>query len=134
MLTDNDVCCQAPSQVAVLCLVCRDISSGLHYGIHTCESCKAFFKRSVRRENQGQAPSACRSSGDCPVTWQRKTGCQACRFAKCLAAGMRREAVRPDQTRGGRRSAPTSSSYDERMKQFDGLDFFNRGRENVDTV
>ncbi|XP_063216918.1 uncharacterized protein LOC134527867 [Bacillus rossius redtenbacheri] len=96
---------------AVLCLVCGDVASGLHYGVQTCESCKGFFRRSIQRENQGQGLNPCWNGGNCVVTWQRKAGCQACRLARCLSVGMRRDAVRPDQARGGRRRALTAPDF-----------------------
>lgn len=30
------------------CDVCHDYASGYHYGVWSCEGCKAFFKRSIQ--------------------------------------------------------------------------------------
>ncbi|OON18825.1 zinc finger, C4 type, partial [Opisthorchis viverrini] len=80
---------EAESEEVHLCQVCGDRSSGKHYGQFTCEGCKSFFKRSVRKS----ASYVCRSEGQCPVDAQRRNQCQACRMTRCLLAGMKKEAV-----------------------------------------
>lgn len=71
------------------CVVCGDKSSGKHYGQFTCEGCKSFFKRSVRRN----LTYTCRASRNCPVDQHHRNQCQFCRLKKCLKVGMRKEAV-----------------------------------------
>jgi hypothetical protein len=71
------------------CVVCGDKSSGKHYGQFTCEGCKSFFKRSVRRN----LTYTCRGNRNCPIDQHHRNQCQFCRLKKCLKMGMRREAV-----------------------------------------
>ena len=71
----------------VTCVVCGDKSSGKHYGQFTCEGCKSFFKRSVRRN----LTYTCRGNRNCPVDVHHRNQCQYCRFRKCLKTGMRKE-------------------------------------------
>ncbi|KAI3372467.1 hypothetical protein L3Q82_022958, partial [Scortum barcoo] len=77
------------SQQHIECVVCGDKSSGKHYGQFTCEGCKSFFKRSVRRN----LTYSCRANRNCPIDQHHRNQCQYCRLKKCLKVGMRREAV-----------------------------------------
>nr|CAD7264360.1 unnamed protein product [Timema shepardi] len=93
-----------------LCLVCGDVASGFHYGVASCEACKAFFKRTI----QGNIEYTCPASNDCEINKRRRKACQACRFQKCLRMGMLKEGVRLDRVRGGRqkyRRNPELQSY-----------------------
>ncbi|XP_048368252.1 LOW QUALITY PROTEIN: steroid hormone receptor ERR1 [Sphaerodactylus townsendi] len=81
-----------------LCLVCGDVASGYHYGVASCEACKAFFKRTI----QGSIEYSCPATNECEITKRRRKACQACRFTKCLRVGMLKEGVRLDRVRGGR--------------------------------
>uniref|UniRef100_A0A8B9E5T5 Nuclear receptor subfamily 2 group F member 2 n=1 Tax=Anser cygnoides TaxID=8845 RepID=A0A8B9E5T5_ANSCY len=76
-------------QQHIECVVCGDKSSGKHYGQFTCEGCKSFFKRSVRRN----LSYTCRANRNCPIDQHHRNQCQYCRLKKCLKVGMRREAV-----------------------------------------
>ncbi|XP_034140938.1 estrogen-related receptor gamma-like, partial [Drosophila guanche] len=81
-----------------LCLVCGDTASGFHYGVASCEACKAFFKRTI----QGNIEYTCPATNNCEINKRRRKACQACRFQKCLRMGMLKEGVRLDRVRGGR--------------------------------
>jgi len=85
--SDGDIKTEDGQEIS--CVVCGDKSSGKHYGQFTCEGCKSFFKRSVRRNLTYQ----CRGSRNCPVDQHHRNQCQHCRLKKCLKMGMRREAV-----------------------------------------
>ncbi|XP_071641122.1 orphan steroid hormone receptor 2-like isoform X2 [Temnothorax longispinosus] len=76
-----------------LCVVCGDRASGRHYGAISCEGCKGFFKRSIRKQLGYQ----CRGSKSCEVTKHHRNRCQYCRLQKCLAMGMRSDSVQHER-------------------------------------
>nr|XP_008122539.2 PREDICTED: retinoic acid receptor RXR-alpha-B [Anolis carolinensis] len=79
-----------------LCAICGDRSSGKHYGVYSCEGCKGFFKRTIRKD----LTYTCRDNKDCIVDKRQRNRCQYCRYQKCLATGMKREAVQEERQRG----------------------------------
>ncbi|CAF1274475.1 unnamed protein product [Adineta ricciae] len=74
------------------CLVCGGSASGIHFGAVTCEACKGFFRRSIK-EN---APDRyrCTENNNCDIHATSKITCRACRFKKCVQAGMSMDASR----------------------------------------
>merc|ERR1719414_2069062 len=79
-----------------LCSICGDKASGKHYGVYSCEGCKGFFKRTVRKE----LSYACRENKNCVIDKRQRNRCQYCRYMKCLQTGMKREAVQEERSRG----------------------------------
>ncbi|XP_064155643.1 nuclear receptor subfamily 1 group D member 1-like isoform X2 [Anguilla rostrata] len=77
--------------MVLLCKVCGDIASGFHYGVHACEGCKGFFRRSIQ---QNINYKMCVKKENCLIMRMNRNRCQHCRFKKCLSVGMSRDAVR----------------------------------------
>ncbi|KAG7239211.1 hypothetical protein INR49_029964 [Caranx melampygus] len=77
------------------CAVCSDYASGYHYGVWSCEGCKAFFKRSI----QGHNDYMCPATNQCTIDRNRRKSCQACRLRKCYEVGMMKGGMRKDRGR-----------------------------------
>ncbi|VDD80035.1 unnamed protein product [Mesocestoides corti] len=80
----------------MLCLVCGDTASGIHYGVLSCEGCKGFFRR-----------LSIKSSFEIIISLKTRNHCQPCRLRRCLELGMSREAAKL-----GRRSRKTWKHLD----------------------
>uniref|UniRef100_A0A4W4GSK1 RAR-related orphan receptor C b n=1 Tax=Electrophorus electricus TaxID=8005 RepID=A0A4W4GSK1_ELEEL len=81
----------AVSQIEVIpCKICGDKSSGVHYGVITCEGCKGFFRRSQSSSVQ----YSCSRQSNCLIDRASRNRCQSCRLKKCVAQGMSRDAVK----------------------------------------
>lgn len=77
------------SGISVECKVCGDKASGFHYGVHACEGCKGFFRRTVRMKLEYD-----RCERSCKIQKKNRNKCQYCRFQKCLSLGMSHDAIR----------------------------------------
>uniref|UniRef100_A0A671VNL0 Estrogen receptor 2a n=1 Tax=Sparus aurata TaxID=8175 RepID=A0A671VNL0_SPAAU len=75
------------------CAVCHDYASGYHYGVWSCEGCKAFFKRSIQRHND----YICPATNQCTIDKNRRKSCQACRLHKCYNVGMTKCGMRKER-------------------------------------
>nr|XP_055069005.1 hepatic nuclear factor 4, beta isoform X3 [Misgurnus anguillicaudatus] len=78
-----------------LCAICADRATGKHYGASSCDGCKGFFRRSVRKNHA----YTCRFSRLCVVDKDKRNQCRYCRLRKCFRAGMRKEAVQNERDR-----------------------------------
>ncbi|XP_026316379.1 probable nuclear hormone receptor HR3 isoform X3 [Hyposmocoma kahamanoa] len=80
------------AQIEIIpCKVCGDKSSGVHYGVITCEGCKGFFRRS---QSTVVVNYQCPRNKACVVDRVNRNRCQYCRLQKCLKLGMSRDAVK----------------------------------------
>ncbi|VDL70320.1 unnamed protein product [Nippostrongylus brasiliensis] len=87
----------SPCTGSDLCVVCGDKAIGKHYGAVACNGCKGFFRRSVFQNLQ----YTCRFEKNCSIDKDHRNACRFCRFQKCLADGMRPEAIQNERDRIG---------------------------------
>lgn len=121
-MNNNYIHRQPPSTACsprIICSICGDKASGKHYGVHSCEGCKGFFKRTVRKD----LVYTCRDLGQCIVDKRQRNRCQYCRYHKCLKNGMKREAVQEERHKykykiDHDRLSPTNScEFKEELKE-----------------
>ncbi|CAL8277538.1 unnamed protein product [Boreogadus saida] len=79
----------AGAGINVECKICGDKASGFHYGVHACEGCKGFFRRTIRMKLEYE-----RCERACKIQKKNRNKCQYCRFQKCLSLGMSHDAIR----------------------------------------
>uniref|UniRef100_A0AAZ3RTN9 Uncharacterized protein n=1 Tax=Oncorhynchus tshawytscha TaxID=74940 RepID=A0AAZ3RTN9_ONCTS len=84
-----------PQTNGSVCSICADRATGKHYGASSCDGCKGFFRRSVRKNHA----YTCRFSRQCVVDKDKRNQCRYCRLRKCFRAGMRKEAVQNERDR-----------------------------------
>ncbi|KAF2364584.1 Zinc finger nuclear hormone receptor-type [Trinorchestia longiramus] len=79
------------------CGVCGDVAKSNHFGGRSCDSCKAFFRRSV--QNNAYRGFNCPYEKKCVIAKTSRKACQFCRFEKCLAIGMEKSWVMSEAER-----------------------------------
>ncbi|KAK6191924.1 hypothetical protein SNE40_003497 [Patella caerulea] len=72
------------------CRICGEKASGFHYGVNTCEACKGFFRRSLKKKTKYK----CVGNQSCNIGRGNRNGCPHCRLEKCLAVGMSKQAIK----------------------------------------
>lgn len=108
------------SQASTVCAICGDRATGKHYGASSCDGCKGFFRRSVRKNHlytcrfvtcrvyfhsyykkfsNFSSVRGCRFSRNCVVDKDKRNQCRYCRLRKCFKAGMKKEAVQNERDR-----------------------------------
>ncbi|XP_055006851.1 hepatocyte nuclear factor 4-gamma isoform X2 [Boleophthalmus pectinirostris] len=90
------------------CAICGDKATGKHYGASSCDGCKGFFRRSIRKSHI----YTCRFNRQCIVDKDKRNQCRFCRLNKCFRAGMKKEAVQNERDRISSRRTIQDQSQD----------------------
>uniref|UniRef100_A0A3B4AIE9 Peroxisome proliferator-activated receptor gamma n=1 Tax=Periophthalmus magnuspinnatus TaxID=409849 RepID=A0A3B4AIE9_9GOBI len=85
----DDTATTTTMSLNIECRVCGDRASGFHYGVHACEGCKGFFRRTIRLKLVYDHCDL-----HCRIHKKSRNKCQYCRFQKCLNVGMSHNAIR----------------------------------------
>ncbi|KAJ0068891.1 hypothetical protein NL108_013999, partial [Boleophthalmus pectinirostris] len=85
----DDTATTTTTALNIECRVCGDRASGFHYGVHACEGCKGFFRRTIRLKLVYDHCDL-----HCRIHKKSRNKCQYCRFQKCLNVGMSHNAIR----------------------------------------
>ena len=114
------------AQIEIIpCKVCGDKSSGVHYGVITCEGCKGFFRRSQSSIVNYQCPR----QKNCVVDRVNRNRCQYCRLQKCLALGMSR-----DNVKFGRMSKKQREKVEDEVRYHKEKELIEGGSSSSSTV
>ncbi|KAL3841342.1 hypothetical protein ACJMK2_019501 [Sinanodonta woodiana] len=74
------------------CRICGERASGFHYGVNTCEACKGFFRRSLKKMKIDY--KCVGKNNDCLIAPGKRNSCPMCRYNKCIAVGMSKDAIK----------------------------------------
>ncbi|XP_062966413.1 nuclear receptor subfamily 1 group I member 2 [Cynocephalus volans] len=101
-----------------ICRVCGDKATGYHFNVMTCEGCKGFFRRTMKRNARPRCPFR---KGACEITRKTRRQCQACRLRKCLESGMKEEMIMSDAAVEQRRALIKMKKRERMRTQWPGV-------------
>ncbi|XP_072427477.1 hepatocyte nuclear factor 4-gamma-like isoform X4 [Chiloscyllium punctatum] len=93
--TETNTMNTSDNGISSSCAICGDRATGKHYGASSCDGCKGFFRRSIRKSHV----YSCRFNRQCVVDKDKRNQCRYCRLKKCFRAGMKKEAVQNERDR-----------------------------------
>nr|AAR11987.1 nuclear receptor NHR-128 [Caenorhabditis elegans] len=77
------------------CEICGQKTSGRHFGVMSCRSCAAFFRRAATWKTER---ADCKKE-NCQIFERGKFSCKVCRLKRCLEVGMDASSRIPIQSR-----------------------------------
>lgn len=93
------------------CLICdHPGGSSPHFGSFSCLACAAFFRRTVALNITFE----CKKDRECTIYHELRMICRACRFEKCLQAGMNRDYVQKRRNYKKKDKKTSNNSDDEK--------------------
>ncbi|XP_043857976.1 nuclear receptor subfamily 1 group I member 3 isoform X1 [Dromiciops gliroides] len=95
------------------CAVCGDRATGYHFHALTCEGCKGFFRRTVKK---GMGLT-CPFEQCCEVSKNQRRHCPACRLQKCFDAGMRKDMILSAEALAQRRARQAQKRAEQEPMQ-----------------
>ncbi|OCT92926.1 hypothetical protein XELAEV_18015993mg [Xenopus laevis] len=110
-IADTDM--EFDKNVPRICGVCGDKATGFHFNAMTCEGCKGFFRRSMKRK----AMFTCPFNGDCRITKDNRRHCQSCRLKRCVDIGMMKEFILTDEEVQRKRQMINKRKSEEALKE-----------------
>uniref|UniRef100_A0A8R1DJB7 Nuclear receptor domain-containing protein n=1 Tax=Caenorhabditis japonica TaxID=281687 RepID=A0A8R1DJB7_CAEJA len=126
----------AKNQCPSVCRICRNPAIGYHYEVPSCNGCKTFFRRTIISGKKFRCVKVSNCLDTEEVIDTSKRVCQACRFEKCVQAGMNPMAIQAEvKTDEGeelrKQIAKKRETFDCRPKFFNFEDKMNQVIRNL---
>ena len=99
------------------CGVCGDVALSNHFGGLCCNSCKAFFRRSV--VNDTHLRFYCINKARCVISISNRKNCRYCRLNRCFAIGMSQDGLWTEDQR--KKLVKFQNTMNKQNNQYDAM-------------